>query len=161
MNCRRRVSTAALRRLYRRCPPPEHGCVRRALDSMSRARTLSPPPPSSSSSSPFLPEMAIFRPMGELEAHPRRRSPHLAPPPHAPPRGAARGNMTTSRQTRGKQEERRQWTRGDGTSRCRGCASRDGGGASRGREAEASRQPAGEREANKRRGASRQEVMAS
>ncbi len=65
------------------CPPSEHGCVQRPLDSMSRARTLSPPPPSSSSSSPFLPEMAIFRPMGELEAHPRQRSPHRAPS-HAP-----------------------------------------------------------------------------
>ena len=46
--------------------------------------------------------------------------------------GAARGNTTTSWHTRGKQEERRQWTRGDGASRGRGCTSRGGGGASRG-----------------------------
>ena len=52
--------------------------------------------------------------------------------------GAARGNITTSWQTRGKQEEMRQWTRGDGVSRGRGCASRGRDGASRGREAEAS-----------------------
>ncbi len=61
-------------------------------------------------------------------------------------------NVTTSWQTRGKQE---------------GTAPQKLAGLLRGQEAaeavlqEASRQPAGEREANKRRGASRQEVMAS
>jgi hypothetical protein len=37
------------------------------------------------------------------------------------------GDATTSRQTRGKQEERHQWTRGDGASIGRGCAFRGGG----------------------------------
>jgi len=64
--------------------------MRRVLDSMSRARTLLPLPPSLSSLSPFLPEMAIFRPMGELEAHPRRRSPHCAPPTRPTPRRGKR-----------------------------------------------------------------------
>ena len=45
---------------------------------------------------------------------------------------AARGNTTISRHTRGKRKERRQWTRGNGASRGRGCTSRGGVGASRG-----------------------------
>ena len=36
------------------------------------------------------------------------------------------GDVTTSRRTRGKQEERHQWTRGDGASIGRGCAFRGG-----------------------------------
>jgi hypothetical protein len=37
------------------------------------------------------------------------------------------GNAITSRQTRGKREERHQWTRGNGASIGRGCAFRGGG----------------------------------
>ena len=42
-------------------------------------------------------------------------------------RHATTGNATTSRRTRGKWEERRQRTRGDGASISRGCALRGGG----------------------------------
>ncbi len=42
-------------------------------------------------------------------------------------RHATTGNVTTSRQTRGKWEERRQWTRGDGALIGRRCALRGGG----------------------------------
>ena len=42
-------------------------------------------------------------------------------------RHATTGNATTSRRTRGKQEERRQRTRGNGASIGQGCAFRDGG----------------------------------
>jgi hypothetical protein len=42
-------------------------------------------------------------------------------------RHATTGDVTTSRCTRGKREERRQRTRGDGASICRGCMFRGGG----------------------------------
>jgi hypothetical protein len=42
-------------------------------------------------------------------------------------RHATTEDVTTSRQTRGKREERHQWTRGDGASIGRGCAFRGGG----------------------------------
>ena len=42
-------------------------------------------------------------------------------------RHATTGNVTTSRRTRGKWEERCQWTRGDGASIGQGCAFRGGG----------------------------------
>ena len=42
-------------------------------------------------------------------------------------RQATTGNATTSQRTRGKWEEKRQWTRGNGASIGRGCALRGGG----------------------------------
>ena len=76
--------------------------------------------------------------------------------------GAARGNATTNRQTRGKREERLQWTLGDGASRGRGCTSRGGGGASRGGGAARGNTTTsrGEREVNMRGGVSKQEAAA-